>query len=158
MQASMSRCRARTRAGCVPAAGTSPATDEAVLDMRRAPRDLTEARRRTGQTHFGNARAQQIVELEHPGLDLRQGPRPVTAVGDAALQALAQFPVLVVDLHVDAVAEPAHESHLAPLIWQAEGGAADQRLARAAWQDLKEVHLLGEDVDAVIRQVAVETP
>src|ERR1700746_85310 len=106
MVASIRRWRARTRPGRVPA-GSVRATAAAAVGIRRGSRDLTEARRCTGQAHFGDPGAQQIVELAHTGLDLRRTPRPVVAVGDAALQALAQLPVLPVDLHVDAVAEPA---------------------------------------------------
>src|ERR1700739_4929057 len=94
MVASIRRCRARTLPGRESAGiGPAPATEEeAAVDMRRGPRDSAEARRRTGQAHFGDPRAQQIVELEHPGLDLRQRPGPVMTVGDAALQTLAQPP------------------------------------------------------------------
>src|SRR5215472_19020178 len=91
--ASIRRCRARTRPGRA-SAGSAPVNEAAAVDMARAPA-LTEARRRTGQAHLGNPRAQQIVELEHPGLDLRERSRPVVTVGDAALQPLAQLPVFV---------------------------------------------------------------
>src|SRR5207344_3122805 len=40
----------------------------------------------------------------------------------------------------------------------AESGASDQRLARSARQHLKEIHLLGHDVDAQVRQTTVEAP
>src|SRR5215472_18040743 len=116
MVASIRRCRARTRPGRSSARVAGSAVAE--VDTRAAA--LTEARRRTGQAHFRDPRAQQIVELEHPGLDLRERPRPVMAVGDTALQALAQLPVLVVDLHVDAVSEPADQAHLAPIVGQPE--------------------------------------
>src|SRR6185312_7930863 len=124
----------------------------------RPAADLGEARRRLGQGHLGNARPQQIVEFEHPRLDLRQGPGPVGTVAEAALQALTEHPVFLVHLHVDAVAEPAYQAHLAPLVAAAEGCAADQSLARTTRQDLKEVDLLGHDVDAEVRQAAVEAP
>src|SRR5262252_8831595 len=73
MVASIRRCRARTLPGRESAgSAAAPVTEEAVeADMARVPA-LTEARRRTGQAHFGDPRAQQIVELEHPGLDLRE--------------------------------------------------------------------------------------
>src|SRR5215472_884335 len=91
--ASIRRCRARTRPGRA-SARSAPVRAAVAVDMTRAPA-LAEARRRTGQAHFGDPRAQQIVELEHPGLDLRERSRPVVTVCDAALQALAQLPVFV---------------------------------------------------------------
>ena len=84
------------------------------------PAGLGETRRRTGQARLGDARAQQIVELEHPALDAATAARarscamPVPAARGGTATRPRAAPA------VDARVQVANDAHLAPLVGQPE--------------------------------------
>src|SRR5277367_6180370 len=90
---------------------------------------------------FRNSRAQEIMKLQHPALQLRQRAWPVAAGGQSALNAAAEPLVFVVHLRVDARTQVADRAHFTPLVRQTKYAAAHQALAGSGGQQLKEVHL-----------------